>query len=147
MDSNCTYRGRPIYCTFNVKPLTADLNPICHMLALLGAHYILHVSGLRVKQERDNNKLSFGRLTDPVASGQSDPTVGYLHEHRVCVHAISRIMLSGTFSFTTSSSNTQLWPVQHSVQPYNTIVHYCNKRKKKAHFIHRIQNVSGIILV
>jgi len=34
------------YC-FN--PLNAELNPICHLLALLGAHHILHVSGLRVK--------------------------------------------------------------------------------------------------
>ena len=26
-----------------------ELNPICHLLALLGAHHIFHVSGLRVK--------------------------------------------------------------------------------------------------
>ena len=32
--------------TFN--PLNAELNPICHLLALLGAHHIFHVSGLRV---------------------------------------------------------------------------------------------------
>ena len=28
--------------------LNAELNPVCHLLALLGAHHILHVSGLRV---------------------------------------------------------------------------------------------------
>jgi len=33
--------------TFN--PLNAKLNPICHLLALLGAHPILHVSRIRVK--------------------------------------------------------------------------------------------------
>jgi hypothetical protein len=33
--------------TFN--PLNAKLNPICHLLALLGAHHILHVSRIRVK--------------------------------------------------------------------------------------------------
>jgi len=33
--------------TFN--PLNAALNPICHLLALLGAHHILHVSRIRVK--------------------------------------------------------------------------------------------------
>jgi len=33
--------------TFN--PLNAELNPICHLLALLGAHHFLHVSSLRVK--------------------------------------------------------------------------------------------------
>jgi len=27
------------------KPLNAELNPICHLLALLGAHHILNVSG------------------------------------------------------------------------------------------------------
>jgi hypothetical protein len=33
--------------TFN--PLKAELNPICHLLALLGAHHIPQVSGIRVK--------------------------------------------------------------------------------------------------
>jgi len=32
-----------------VNPLKAELNPFCHLLALLGAHHIFHVSGLRVK--------------------------------------------------------------------------------------------------
>jgi len=31
------------------NPLNAELNPICHMLALLGAHPLLHVSRIRVK--------------------------------------------------------------------------------------------------
>jgi len=34
-----------------INPLNAELNPICHLLALLGAHHILHVSRIRVKQE------------------------------------------------------------------------------------------------
>jgi len=33
-------------CRF--KPLNAELNPICHLLALLGTHLILHVSRIRV---------------------------------------------------------------------------------------------------
>jgi hypothetical protein len=36
---------RPVSSTFN--PLNAELNPICHLLALLGAHHILHVSDIR----------------------------------------------------------------------------------------------------
>ena len=40
------HRG-PEYWPFN--PSNAELNPICHLLALLGAHHIFHVSGLRVK--------------------------------------------------------------------------------------------------
>jgi hypothetical protein len=30
------------------NPLNADLNPICHLLALLAAHHILHVSRITV---------------------------------------------------------------------------------------------------
>ena len=39
-------------CLRQLTPLNAELNPIFHLLALLGAHHIFHVSGLRVK--RDN---------------------------------------------------------------------------------------------
>ena len=47
-----------IYHTVNVclyrfeqwfNPLNAELNPICYLLALLGAHHFLHVSRIRVK--------------------------------------------------------------------------------------------------
>jgi hypothetical protein len=38
------YKGRKV-----LNPLNAKLNPICHLLALLGAHHILHVSRIRVK--------------------------------------------------------------------------------------------------
>jgi len=30
------------------NPLNAELNPICHLLALLEAHHIFHVSRIRV---------------------------------------------------------------------------------------------------
>ena len=32
------------------NPSNAELNPICHLLALLGAHHILHVSMVRVNE-------------------------------------------------------------------------------------------------
>jgi hypothetical protein len=32
-----------------LNPANAELNPICHFLALLGAHHILHISRIRVK--------------------------------------------------------------------------------------------------
>ena len=32
-----------------VNPLNAELNPICYLLALLGAHHFHHVSRIRVK--------------------------------------------------------------------------------------------------
>ena len=39
-----------------IKPLNPELNPICYLLALLGAHHFLHVSRIRVKL------LTFRRL-------------------------------------------------------------------------------------
>ena len=33
----------------SVNPLNAELNPLCYLLALLGAHHFLHVSRTRVK--------------------------------------------------------------------------------------------------
>jgi hypothetical protein len=38
------YIGRTV-----LNPLNAEFNPICHLLALLGAHHILHISRIRVK--------------------------------------------------------------------------------------------------
>ena len=32
-----------------LNPLNPELNPICYLLALLGAHHFLHVSRIRVK--------------------------------------------------------------------------------------------------
>jgi len=38
------YIGRAV-----LNALNAELNPICHLLALLGAHRILHINKIRVK--------------------------------------------------------------------------------------------------
>ena len=43
-----------LYTEFN--PLKPELNPICYLLTLLGAHHFLHVSRIRVKL------LTFKRL-------------------------------------------------------------------------------------
>ena len=46
-------------CSYNdshINPLNPELNPICYLLALLGAHNFLHVSRIRVKL------LTYGRL-------------------------------------------------------------------------------------
>ena len=37
----CSNEGADV----RINPLNAELNPICHLLALLGAHHILHISG------------------------------------------------------------------------------------------------------
>jgi len=46
----CFYKEiskRGIICDIN--PLNPELNPICYLLALLGAHHFLHVSKIGVK--------------------------------------------------------------------------------------------------
>jgi len=37
-----------LYLKTHFNPLNAELNPSCHLLALLGAHLILHISRIRV---------------------------------------------------------------------------------------------------
>ena len=44
---------------FYFNPLNAELKPICHLLALLGAHHIPHISRIRVK---GNCQLGFKTL-------------------------------------------------------------------------------------
>ena len=42
---NCRNRNM----SWRINPLNPELNPVCHLLALLGAHHFLHVSRIRVK--------------------------------------------------------------------------------------------------
>ena len=37
------------YIPQHINPLNPELNPICYLLALLGAHHFLYVSRIRVK--------------------------------------------------------------------------------------------------
>ena len=46
----CSFRNDILNsCNCYINPLNAELNPICCLLALLGAHHFLHVSRIRVK--------------------------------------------------------------------------------------------------
>jgi hypothetical protein len=45
---NFQKQSKEIISRLLINPLNAELNPICHLLALLGAHRILHVSRIRV---------------------------------------------------------------------------------------------------
>ena len=47
-NQNCT-TGHKMWCHVLFDPLNAQLNYICPLLALFGAHHILHVSRKRVK--------------------------------------------------------------------------------------------------
>ena len=43
----CVLYSEELFVLLNT--LNAELNPICHLLALLGAHHFLHFSRIRVK--------------------------------------------------------------------------------------------------
>ena len=62
------------------NPLNAELNPICHLLALLGAHHIFHVSVLTVKgltsfqrSTRNSFWVQSGQLRSPKTVNQLLP--------------------------------------------------------------------------
>jgi len=45
-----------------INPLNAELIPICHLLALLGAHHILHISRMRVKNTKEKIMMVFSSV-------------------------------------------------------------------------------------
>ena len=49
-----------MYDTDAINPLNAELNPICHLLALLGGATIVVVSRLRVKESSDADRMGLG---------------------------------------------------------------------------------------
>ena len=49
----------------NFNPLNAELHPICHLVALLGAHPILHVSRVRVNVCSHPHLGSFPHVCSP----------------------------------------------------------------------------------
>jgi hypothetical protein len=64
-----------MYVCIYVNPLNAELNPICHLLALLGAHLILNVSRIRVRKTFKLINLTFSKpciVTHSYNKGQQD---------------------------------------------------------------------------
>jgi len=49
------------------KGLNAELNPICHLPALLGAHLISHVSSIRVKMVLSEESVKWIELSRHMA--------------------------------------------------------------------------------
>ena len=43
----------------SINPLNTELNPICYLLALLGAHHFLHVNRIRVKSLTHRRLMSY----------------------------------------------------------------------------------------
>ena len=61
-----------------INPLSPELNPICYLLALLGAHYFLHVSRIRVKL------LTLRRLMSYIYGA---PILGVSRSHTTTQHS------------------------------------------------------------
>ena len=77
-----------LFIDFN--PLNAELNPICHLLALLGARHILHISGVRVKKAFDSVKR--GRmLNNFLILGISKKLVQLISVTMACYKATVRV--------------------------------------------------------
>jgi len=62
---------------YNINPINAELNPTCHLLALLGAHPILHISRIRVKKLLLNNKACYKILIEMTNKIQLCRTIYY----------------------------------------------------------------------
>ena len=82
----------PLLSTQFFNPLNAELNPICHLLALLGAHHILHVSRTRVNSHKmslvmiglGNTNTAFGRQV--TVNMQNCCTDGRVRRHKSHYH-------------------------------------------------------------
>ena len=74
------------------NPLNAELNPICYLLALLGAHHFLHVSRTRVKR-------ALSSITD---THSSLSTV-------FCRHLLTFISHTSDYSFIHSIGMCRMW--------------------------------------
>jgi len=59
-----------------INPLNAKLNPICHLLALLGPHHILDVRRIRVK-------APLSLIRNIIRYNSPDYTVLYTHPRRL----------------------------------------------------------------
>jgi len=55
-----------------INPLNGELNPTCHLLALLGTHPILHVSRIRVNQNLNFKIRGMKGMTEETRTGQQN---------------------------------------------------------------------------
>ena len=72
----------------NINPLHAELNPICHLLTLLGAHHILHVSRVRINLAFNPLNAKLNRISNLLALLGAHP---FLHVSRVRVKWLIRL--------------------------------------------------------
>ena len=77
-----------------LNPLNAELNPICHLLSLLGAHHILHVSRIRVKNPSHHSTglqdFNFNNVILQNFNAGSEPIYGCVRNASNKTRCISR---------------------------------------------------------
>ena len=84
-------RKKKIYA---LNPLNAELNPICHLLALLGAHHIFHISGLRVNICYPSRKTKITEQRWSISWRTKDQLDVTILFHLLCAQHVSDINIS-----------------------------------------------------
>ena len=82
-----------------LNPLKAELNPICHLLTLLGAHHIFHVSGLRVKVDWYFHIDVSGKTSWPLKMGAT----GFIEKSILSYHFTLRNITKSSDLFYTAA--------------------------------------------
>ena len=85
---------------FPINPLNAELNPICHLLALLGAHHIFHVSGLRVNLKIAMPSLANFPLPFPTSVSNYSQFFLLAHSFRITNVTVDKVTVALLISFT-----------------------------------------------
>jgi hypothetical protein len=83
------------------NPLNAELNPICHLLALLGAHHILHVSRVRVNSTIPEHEM-LNKYANECDEHNYDRTT-----HSFIIYPVSSAITSNNSAWATKVSNLQ----------------------------------------
>ena len=108
--------GRPN----SINPLNAELNPICHLLALLGAHHFLHVSRIWVnmynnsgnhKQPQSCNSSPEMRPVSRYSSKWHDLRHIYV---RLNVHSLPSLTHKAVYSLTRLRGQRHVLQLHHS---------------------------------
>jgi len=125
---------KPLSHSRFVSPLHYKLNPICHLLVLLGAHHILHVSRVRVDRLCAHNTRflqatltlpfltrvtpKYRRLSHSVPSTEMwknhhirFPNASHLQTHLMTVRSIDRISGTRSSSRSVCLSPLGIWHV------------------------------------
>jgi len=102
-----------------INPLNAELNPICYLLALLGAHHFLHVSSIRVKLNSstcsERNPLIIRRSTTQIVHMQ--PLVSSLSASDCLVQPLRQVYIVFTLLCVTGWIFVHLFDSEHFYSP------------------------------